>query len=269
MIGTADDNTLSANLGRFAEPSKVSLNIRGVDLREPTYFSMHELWKFWQDNPQVLVFNEAYNLQQFYAGRGKVNERVTAGYAMGSTTIGKMNVLAGIRIEETKIRTEGYRVDPKKLPAGVNANSLAGIAATYGFTTTRSGYTSDPFPYLHLRYELTKNLQARASYTEAIGRPNTRDLIPGNYSISDTNMTVTYNNRSGLLPQRSQNIDLSLEYYTKNSGEFSVGWFNRDVEDYISSARIPLTQELMDELDLGSEVMGYDLITRSNLGYSQ
>lgn len=268
IIGTADDNTLAANIGRFVEPVPVRAGVPGQSLREPTYFSTNELWKYWQANPQVLAFNEAYNLQQFYQGRGKVNEQVSAVYAMGNATLGKWNVLAGVRIEETKVRTEGFRVDNRLLPAGVNANSLAGIAATHSFVTNRSGYTSDPFPYLHLRYEITDNLQARASYTEAIGRPNTRDLIPGGFSFSETNQTVTSNNRAGLLPQRSQNIDLSLEYYFKNAGELSIGWFNRDVEDYITSTRLPLTPALLEELDLGSEFSNYDLITRSNLGFA-
>jgi outer membrane receptor protein involved in Fe transport len=73
-----------------------------------------------------------------------------------------------------------------------------------------------------------------AFYTEAIGRPNLGDVLP-NFTQNDTQMRIT-TNRAGLLPQRSKNYDVSVEYYTKSAGEWTAGWFRRDVSDYLFSA---------------------------------
>lgn len=271
-LATADDLTAAgAQLGRFAEPVTVTQGIPGWNLREPTYFSTHELWKYWQANPQVLQENMAYRLQQEFAGRQKVNEQVRGYYFMGSTTINKLNLLAGVRIEETDIVVNGYRVLPTSgaasvLPPGVDANSVDGIRASHRRTVSRSSYRSDPFKYLHLRYEFTSALQARASYTDAIGRPNLSDLIPSGQSQNDTTQIVTANNRAGLLPQNSKNLDFSLEYYTKTSGQWTFGLFSRDVDDYISTTTVPMTPELLQELNLDSSFADWQVTTKFNLG---
>lgn len=246
-------------------------NIPGWNLREPTYLSTHELWKYWKANPQVLQENMAYLTQQQFTGRQKVSEQVSGYYAMGSVTFDKLNVLAGVRVEETDIEVNGYRVLPTSgptsvLPTGVDANSVAGIQAAYRRAISRSNYRSDPFKYLHLRYEWRPGLLTRASYTDAIGRPNLSDLIPGGYSQSDTNQTITANNRAGLLPQNSRNLDFSIEYYTKTSGQWTFGLFSRDVEDYITTTTVPMTPELLEELNLDTSFANYQVTTKTNLG---
>jgi iron complex outermembrane recepter protein len=265
-VATADDITTAANLGRFAEPVPVTQNIPGFSLREPTYFSSHELWKYWQANPQVLQENTAYSAQQKIVGRQKVNENVTAAYLMGNATINKFNVLTGVRVEKTEITAQGYRVLPTSArPPGAADQSLADILARWIPMRTASDYTSDPFPYLHLRYEVSRRLQLRASYTEAIGRPNLPDVLPNNVSQNDTTQIIT-TNRAGLLPQRSQNLDFSVEYYSRTAGFLSAGWFSRDVEDYISTSTVPMTPELLNELNLGPEFANWQVNTKVNLG---
>ncbi|HRE06110.1 MAG TPA: TonB-dependent receptor [Opitutaceae bacterium] len=265
-LATADDVTAAgAQLGRFAEPVPVTQNIPGWTLREPTYFSTNELYKFWQANPQVLQENTAYTAQQKIAGRQKVNEQVRAGYVMANATLRKLNILTGLRLEQTDIRAEGYRVLPTALPAGVDANSLPAILLRYRPMVTRSDYRSDPFKYLHLKYDWTSRLQSRASFTDAIGRPNLSDVLPNNVSENPTTEIIS-TNRAGLLPQRSKNLDFSLEYYTKSSGQWTAGWFRRDVDDYISSATVPMTPELLAELNLGSEYNNWQVATKTNLG---
>jgi iron complex outermembrane receptor protein len=273
VIGTQDDiltGTVAANIGRFAEPVPVTQNIPGWTLREPTYFSANELFKYWQTHPNVLVENQPFTAQQRIVGRQKVNERVKAAYLMGSATIHKLNVLAGVRVEQTDIKAMGYRVLPTSgatsvLPAGVNANSLEGILASHRLFTTRSDYTPDPFPYLHLRYEWLPGLQTRASYTEGIGRPNLSDVLPNNVTQNDTTQTLS-TNRAGLLPQRSNNLDFSIEYYTKSAGQWTAGWFSRDVGDYITSVTVPMTPTLLAELNLGSEFANWQVTTKANSG---
>jgi len=271
-VATADDRTAAgAQLGRFAEPVAVTQNIPGWTLREPTYLSTHELWKYWQSNQQVLALNTAYDAQQKIQGRQKAVEKVKGYYVMGSTSINKLNILAGLRVEQTELRTEGWRARPTSgatsvLPAGVDANSLQGVLLAIRPTTSTSDYRSDPFKYLHLKYEWIPGLITRASYTDAIGRPNLSDTIPGGQSQNDTTQIVTANNRAGLLPQKSKNLDFSIEYYTKQAGQWTFGVFQRDVDDYITSATVPMTPELLEELNLDTSFANWQLTTRTNLG---
>jgi TonB-dependent receptor len=274
IAGTADDLTAAAQLGRFAEPVPVTQGIPGFNIRETTYLNTVRLWEYWQANPQVLQENLAYNADQRFQTRRKVNERIRGYYLMGNATFDKWNVLAGLRVEETSITATGIRVLPTSgpnsvLPAGVDPNSLEGVMAKYRWLTTSSDYRSDPFPYLHLKYEITPNLQLRASYTEAIGRPDFGQVMPS-LTQDDTPVdgfagTIT-STRVGLKPQRSRNLDFSAEYYTKTAGEWSVSWFQRDVEDYISTTILPMTPALLAELGLDSTFANYRVSTSDNLG---
>lgn len=275
IAGTADDATAAgAQLGRFAEPVPVTSQIPGFTLREPEYLSTVRLYEYWRANPQVMVENLAYAEEQKFAGRRKVNEQITAYYLMGNATLRDLNVLAGVRVEETDIEALGSRVLPTSgpgsvLPPGVHANSLEGVIAKYRFQTTRSSYRSDPFPYLHLKYEIRPDFQLRASYTEGIGRPNFSQILPSltqNDNPVDGFEGTISSNRAGLLPQRSKNYDFSVEYYTKTAGEWTAAWFRRDIDDYISSTTIAMTPELLAELNLGPEFANYRLSTSQNLG---
>jgi TonB-dependent receptor len=269
--GTADDLTAAgAKLGRFAEPVPVTVQIPGWSIREPVYFSPNELYTYWKAHPQILQENIPFALQQNIAGRQYVDEKITAAYAMGVFDIQRLNVLAGLRTETTELKAIGYRVLPVSgatsvLPAGVNATSLAGISASYRPFSTKSKYTSDLFPYLHLKYEWLPGLQSRASYTEGIGRPNLADVLPNNVTQNDATQTIS-TNRAGLLPQRSKNLDFSTEYYTRTAGQWTATWFSRDIKNYITSSTVPMTSALLSELNLGQEFATWQVTTKANMG---
>jgi iron complex outermembrane receptor protein len=274
IAGTADDTSTAAQLGRFAEPIPVTQGLSDFHLREPAYFNTVKLWEYWQTHPQVLQENLAYAADQWFQNRRKVNEQITGYYLMANATFNKLNILTGVRVEETDITALGIRTLPTTgstsvLPPGVDPNSLAGVHAKYRFLKTNSNYRSDPFPYLHLRYEFLPDLQVRAAYTEAIGRPDFAQILP-TLAQDDTDFesysgTIT-STRVGLRPQRSKNFDFSVEYYTKTAGEWTFAWFRRDIDDYISSATVSMNSQLLAELGLGPEFANYRLVTSDNLG---
>jgi TonB-dependent receptor len=266
--GTPDDNL---PMGIFAEPVPVTMQIPNFGLREPTYISTRKVYEYLVANPQAFLFNEAYAAQQRRLGLQKFKEEIAAGYFMGAVTVRNLFVLAGVRVEETTGEAQGVRTLPTSgprsvLPAGVNANSLQAMSLIYQDVRTTNRYTSDPFPYLHLKYALRPNLQARGSYTEAIGRPDISQQLP-NVSQNDNAVppSITVNNNA-LKPQRSKNLDFSLEYYTKSTGEWTFSWFSRDVEDYLSSTTSQITPELLADLDLDSSYSNYVVNTNTNLG---
>jgi iron complex outermembrane receptor protein len=148
-----------------------------------------------------------------------IKERIGAAYVQGTVQFGKLNVLGGVRFEQTDVVASGRVNDPRRpgLPF-----------------TTKSGDYQDFFPSVHLRYDLRPGVVARASYSTGMARPNMSDLVPvTTVSYAGDYGTVTQNN-PGLKPQRSENVDLSLEYYFEPAGVFSVGWFHKDITDFIS-----------------------------------
>lgn len=149
----------------------------------------------------------------------RAKEEVTAGYVQGSMQLAKLQILGGVRFERTEFLGTG-RITDSKNPGQV--------------TVTKGGEYEDFFPSVHLKYTPNHSFVARASWSTSMARPNMTDLYPTtSVSYSGDYGTVTQNN-PGLRPQYSENIDISLEYYFEPAGLFSVGYFHKDVTDFIS-----------------------------------
>jgi len=264
IAGTADDTT-AANMQQFAERGHTP----DIGFGQPApnaWVSPFRLAEFYGMVPRAFVLDEAHAYESAFTNNRTIREKITAGYLMTNVKLGKMDVLLGTRIERTEVEGEGARKDDSKVPAGVPVNSLAGMIAKYSRTTAETSYTPSPFKYAHLTYRFDDRLQARASYTESIGRANFGSILPGS-TINDSAQTITFNNTE-LLPQRSGNYDVSLEWYPIGTASLTASWFSKSIKDYINNARITITQPLPG-LDIGSEYVGWDLITSSNLGSAE
>lgn len=255
--------TDSATMALFADTSGVKF---GFGQQTPIIVSPWKVYDYFAAHPTSFVENLPFNYEQEITQRLLLDEAVTAGYAMSKVSFGNLDVLFGARVEATDLKAQGPKLQASKVPTGVDPNSLAGMMAKYSRTTAHSGYTSDPFKYLHLTYHATRDWQMRASYTEAIGRPNFASVFPS-LSINDTTRVVTANNTE-LRPQQSKNYDVSAEYYMQPAGMVTVAWFKRDVLDYISTSS-SVINEANPDLNIGSELIGYQLNTQRNFGYAK
>ena len=102
--------------------------------------------------------------------------------------------------------------------------------------------------------------------SSGLTRPNFDRLYP--------NTTVSYDTSSGLGtvnqndpalgPQYSDNFDVSLEYYLKPAGILSVGYFRKNVTDFIAQE----IQEIESGADNGfdGQYAGFNLVTTRNYG---
>ncbi len=258
VAGTADDtNPAVVNMGRFAEPTPVP---SGFGVVTPAYVSAKLVNDYFRANPQAFVRDLAFNYEQDMTQRRKINEAVTAAYAMASWTIGPAEILGGLRFEATK--EEAFGAIAK---SDIPSTSLANVMAKYSRVQTTNRYTSPPFKYLHAKYEWLPGLQSRVSYTEAIARPEFSQIFPS-VTVSDATHTVTAAN-PGLRPNRSQNLDASLEYYTRSAGQWTFAWFQRDVKNYLGSTSSLITQPDA-ALGIGPDLVGYSLTTTQNLGHA-
>lgn len=180
-----------------------------------------------------------------------ITEEVTSAYGLSRAQFGKLSVLGGVRLERTNVTASGNLNDPRN---------------TARNRIEQSGSYTDTFPSLHFKYEPRRGVVLRAAYSTGIARPDFDDLYPST--------TVTYNdalgtgvvraNDPGLSPQYSQNYDLSAEYYFEPVGVFSVGWFRKDIDNFIASQ----TRVIEGGADNGfdGQYEGFNWITTRNYG---
>jgi TonB-dependent receptor len=83
---------------------------------------------------------------------------------------------------------------------------------------------------VHLWRDFRPNLKGRLSWSNSFGRPPLSNLMP-NETPNEAQQTLTINN-PGLRPQTAENWDAALEYYFKQVGYISAGWFHKKIEDY-------------------------------------
>ena len=146
-------------------------------------------------------------------------ENIYSGYAQYDGKFGKLNVLVGVRVERTDTTLRG-----------ITSTTDASGNTTAAPTSVGSNYTN-AFPTVQLTYSIEDNLLARATYSTGIGRPGFLQTIAGAF-VDVGNQAVTVGNPT-LKPITANNFDLSLEYYLPDAGILSVGFFDKELDNYI------------------------------------
>lgn len=154
-----------------------------------------------------------------------------------------VSIKAGLRYEETDVVSQAL-VPVYASVVQQSDNEFSAIqavdasgAVVQDFTRLTGEYDFI-LPNLDIKFDLTDNLIARASYSETITRPSFVD-IQGGLTINSLIRVSGGNGNSGnpdLDPLESKNIDLSLEYYFGGSDYASIGYFNKDVKNFIGTA---------------------------------
>ncbi|MBV8972258.1 MAG: TonB-dependent receptor [Sphingomonadaceae bacterium] len=146
-------------------------------------------------------------------------ENIYAGYAQYDGKFGKFGVLVGVRVENTD---ETLR--------GITSTTDAAGNTTTGPTSVNENYTN-AFPTVQLRYEFTPQFIARATYSTGIGRPGFLQTTAG-ANVDVGNQSVSIGNPR-LRPITANSFDASLEYYLPDAGILSIGFFDKELDNYI------------------------------------
>jgi iron complex outermembrane receptor protein len=251
MGGTNTDASLrSVNGGTIFMPDLVRLG--GLYRENPERFT------------QSITATNFYNA--FIANRRNYEETIDSAFLMGTASLGKLIVRAGLRREETETDTLDFA------PRSVAELAAAGFAETAGRATTIEGikyqYTSKPrvhrtndygnmFPSASLKYKINENFDAQLGFSSTIRRPPFRD-IAGIFSINDDNLTVTAPNAL-LKPETSKNISARLAYYLAPVGILAVNVYQNNVKGlFLNNQRLTAAEfGYVGDLDLSS----YEFIT--------
>ena len=148
-----------------------------------------------------------------------------------------LDVALGVRYEETDVTSRALVPIPTGLVWAGN-NEFTVQFGPEDFTTLRGSYDYW-LPSLDLRLELSDSMVLRGSYGHSIGRPQWNH-IQGGLTIDQF---AGYEGGTGsqgdpgLKPLESKNFDLSFEWYYGNGSYLSLGYFRKDIDNYIGTAQ--------------------------------
>ena len=164
---------------------------------------------------------DSYVMDEFAAGNYDADEQVTAFYAMIEDKLGdNLTLIAGARVESTTIDYTGYKFDEETMDVPADLETVEG----------GSDY-SNVLPNVTLQWDLSDKWNLNLAFTQSLARPAYYDLVPYEYSNSDDQELALGN--PDLEASLSTNIDAMVEYYFKGVGLFSLGYFNKNIEDWI------------------------------------
>ncbi len=215
-----------------------------------------------------------------YTAYRQAVETVTAPYAMAQGKLGRdgwrgrTGFLGGVRWEKTENEADGFVRARRLSNTPATATEAAAVAAAQSdYANNRrtvDGEYTKAFPSLHAWHDITQNLKARLSWSTSFGRPGFGNLVPGE-TPNEANAgfggrpTLTINNPS-LLPQTSKNWDATLEYYFEPVGNFTAGWFHKEIRDYIVSGIESGTIATGTDNGFNGEYAGWTILTTANAG---
>ncbi len=165
-------------------------------------------------------------------GDYRIDERILAGYGMGTFTLGQATVVAGARVEQTNVDLLGNLFDEATLTATPREVS--------------QDYT-DVLPSVNFRYDFNDRVIGRAAYYAAVVRPAFGDMAP-TALLNDDRDEIELGNPN-LQPYDADNFDIGLEFYPTNLSVFSIGAFYKSIDNAIFPAEFDIA-DLPTDIDL-------------------
>lgn len=186
----------------------------------------------------------------------KAEESVIAGYLMGDMPFeiagNKLRIIGGIRIE----------------------NSMQNLKSLYpiSYLKTDSVYVDDSYfdvlPAINVVYELTKDMNLRASASQTLTRPSLREYAP--FTFYDFFFQGDVTGNPNLKRALIQNYDLRWEMFPNPGEVLSVSVFYKAFKDAIEETVIGTSsnyKRTFDNADGTSNNYGIELEARKNLGF--
>ena len=176
-----------------------------------------------------------YDEQESRANDFTMREDINAGYVMNTVDVDDWRFIAGLRYEGTEFEAKG--------------------------TGVRNGVFEDEdtkrdyhhwLPGLHARYQLAKNTQVRAAWTNTVVRPTFGQLAPG-FVIDDD---VAEFGNPNLKPLESSNFDLGIEHFMGHAGTVSAFLFYKDIKNFVYNTDLAGSGEWADFTEAHSYANG-------------
>jgi TonB-dependent receptor len=174
-----------------------------------------------------------------------VGEKTWAVYgqlAWGGEIAGRRaNALIGIRYEQTKVDSVSLQSVPLTLQ-WQSDNDFAVLGGPAGDAVRVKASYDNLLPSLDFNIEVLDNVIARTSFSRTLARADYGNLFASVVANAPNRPTAlgaapapATRQDPGLLPLLSDNFDVSVEWYYKPSSFVSVGFFNKNVRNFIGN----------------------------------
>jgi TonB-dependent receptor len=178
--------------------------------------------------PAVFQLNQTDTEVNSTTGDYTATETIGAAYGMGRFKVGRWTILGGLRLEGTRIASEG-----NQLVFGPDGSlqSIAPVQVTRSYV--------EVLPGLHVRFDPKPGWFIRGSVTRTLNRPSYTEITPAR-----TLSFIDRRSRTGnpdLKPYVATNFDLSLDQYSAKFGFLSVALFFKKIDHFIEDAQYPTT----------------------------
>lgn len=215
---------------------------------DPNFTDSFFTWNF--DQVRQLAENAwvaaGHNASDYYASPvfttdRRVKEKSKSAYLQWSQTydIGMpLNIAAGVRYEKTDVNSSALVPTATGISWG-SANEFSLLQNGQGFTRLTGSYKY-VLPSLDLSLDLTDDMKLRGSYGETIGRPGWGDIQGGQTldSLVRVDGGTGSQGNPALKPLLSHNFDVSFEWYYAEGSYASVGYFRKNIDNYVGTTQI-------------------------------
>jgi iron complex outermembrane receptor protein len=175
------------------------------------------------------------------SGISDVRERTGAMYLRANFTrpAGKLSGNIGVRVVRTEQTSKGVAPDLTGITFEPQAGSVTRVPAAGPLTVERSYL--DVLPSLNLKLDVTDDFVMRFAASRTMSRPTLTQISPS-VTASGATQSLTANNPQ-LDPFRSNNFDVSGEWYFAQGGLLAATVFYKDIVSLIlrQQTQIPLT----------------------------
>jgi TonB-dependent receptor len=192
-------------------------------------------------NPAQFAPDMATDIRRSAGAFFDANERIYAGYLQNVISFGKLRLQTGVRFDaaDTGFLANTIVTSDPNDPTVTPTNPR--------ITPNRqsSGYFN-ALPSVQAQYQLEKNTNLRANFSQGIARPNIGDLVPT--TIVDPNANpapgVVTEGNPNLKPTKANNYDILIEHFFQPLGVLQAGYFYKQLSDpiYPTASTIPAGQ---------------------------
>ena len=247
IAASADDS-----LALFAERYRMNFDFGGNVDGMPN-IDRWAAFKIFQANPSAWTPPSPAQIVGYKLQNARdAQEQIDALYQQTVLRFGRsLTIAPGVRFERTRGRAAGpadlgqretdRRVFGTTTPTGTVDRTTAEYLSTRyggGRNYARQDYNTW-LRYLHTTYRFSDNLVLKSSWNQAISRADMNRLIGGLVVTNDDPNNPLPNRanagNANLQPELSNTLNVTLEYYTRGIGQFSVSGYRRDFKQLIRS----------------------------------
>ncbi len=203
-------------------------------------------------------------IQTWNNDTNEVQEDITSVYAQfawdGEINGRSSRLTAGVRYEQTDVTATSQLAVPTAIVWTADNDFAQNFGGGASSTLAEDADYDHFLPSLDFSVEVLDNVIVRASYSKTIARADFGQMFVSNTAGTPPRATALGVTASGargnpsLVPLESQNLDLSLEVYYNDASYISLGFFDKDVENFIGTG--VFSQEMFGLRDPSSGAAG-------------